>query len=164
MHFGFAPIISACNQHTDVHVHTHVTPRGVVVQSLTSCSTVFVWTHGMLLRPSLDVSNFFRDGCLLNTDFRSPKTAQVMQKVGLERLVLETDHEDAALVQGSTRDGMQFLAQTFDVDEDTVIQTTTWNAHTLCGIPLPSSSFVGCKLSALAVKLILWGMVGCVAP
>ena len=57
-----------------------------------------------------------------------------MQKVGLERLVLETDHEDAAFVQESLRQGVEFMAEVFGVDEKTIIETTTRNAHALYGI------------------------------
>ena len=67
-------------------------------------------------------------------DFRSPKTAQVMQKVGLERMVLETDHEDAAFVQPSMREGIAYIAQALGVDEATVIETTTKNALDLYGL------------------------------
>lgn len=73
------------------------------------------------------------------TDFRSPKTAQVMKKVGLERLVLESDHEDAALVQESMRQGIAYIADTFAVDERTVIEKTTENARVLYGLSSPLS-------------------------
>ena len=57
-----------------------------------------------------------------------------MQKVGLERMVLETDHEDAARVQSSMRQGIAYIAETFKVDEAEVIETTTKNALALYGL------------------------------
>ena len=57
-----------------------------------------------------------------------------MQKVGLDRLVLETDHEDAAFVQESMRQGISYIAETLNVDETTVIETTTRNANALYGL------------------------------
>lgn len=57
-----------------------------------------------------------------------------MQKVGLERLVLETDHEDATFAQESIQQCISYIAETFGVDERTVIETTTRNAHALYGL------------------------------
>jgi len=71
---------------------------------------------------------------LLGADFRAPKTAEVMLKVGLERLVLETDHEDSALVQESIQQCISYIAETFGVDERAVIETTTGNAKILYGL------------------------------
>ena len=59
-----------------------------------------------------------------------------MKKVGLERLVLETDHEDAVYVQESMRECISFISETFGVSEDTVIETTSKNAHALYGLSL----------------------------
>jgi TatD DNase family protein len=69
-------------------------------------------------------------------NFRSPKTADVIRKVGLERLVLETDHEDAALVHDSMAESIRFIAQALAVDEQQVIVQTTRNAEDLYGISL----------------------------
>lgn len=63
-----------------------------------------------------------------------------MQKIGLERLVLETDHEDASLVSDSLRQGIAFIAEALKVDEATVIETTTQNAYELYCLSLPVQS------------------------
>lgn len=68
-------------------------------------------------------------------DFRSPKTADVARRVGLERILLETDHEDAALVLPSVESGIAFLADVFEVDRATVIDKTTNNAYQFYGVP-----------------------------
>ena len=67
-------------------------------------------------------------------NFKSPKTAEVIRKVGLERLVLETDHEDSRLVPRDMHDAIQFIAETLQVDPDTLIQQTTNNVMDLYGI------------------------------
>jgi Tat protein secretion system quality control protein TatD with DNase activity len=67
-------------------------------------------------------------------NFQSLKTAAVMRKVGLERLVLETDHEDAAQVPVSIQEGIRFLAEAFNVSEQQVIEKTTANAFELYGL------------------------------
>jgi Tat protein secretion system quality control protein TatD with DNase activity len=69
-------------------------------------------------------------------NFRSPKTADVIRKVGIERLVLETDHEDAALVHDSMAETISFIAKALNVDEQEVIVRTTRNAEELYGIAL----------------------------
>ena len=64
-------------------------------------------------------------------NFRSPKTAAVVRHVGLDRLVLETDHEDSALVAESIQQGIQFYAEALGVDPMTVVERTTRNAFDL---------------------------------
>ena len=61
-------------------------------------------------------------------NFRSPKTADLVRKVGIERLLLETDHEDAARVPESIKDGIQFMAKALDCSFDEVVERTTYNA------------------------------------
>jgi TatD DNase family protein len=64
-------------------------------------------------------------------NFRSPKTAVVVEKVGLARLVLESDHEDAALVPDSIAECVRFLADVLNEDEGVIIEQTTRNAFDL---------------------------------
>jgi TatD DNase family protein len=64
-------------------------------------------------------------------NFRSPHVSKLVQKIGLERLVLETDHEDAALVPESMRLGVEFLAQVLDVSETELVQRCNHNAMEL---------------------------------
>jgi len=67
-------------------------------------------------------------------NFRSPKTAEVIRKVGIARLVLETDHEDAALVPESIQVGVALIADALCVTEEEVIERTTENAYNLYGL------------------------------
>ena len=64
-------------------------------------------------------------------NFRSPKTAAVVRHVGLDRLLLETDHEDSALVPESMQQCIQFYAEALGVDPTTVVERTTMNAFDL---------------------------------
>ncbi|GKY90400.1 hypothetical protein MPSEU_000013900 [Mayamaea pseudoterrestris] len=64
-------------------------------------------------------------------NFRTPKTADVIRKVGLERLVLESDHEDAALVPDSIVECIRFLADALNEDEAVIVEQTTRNAFAL---------------------------------
>ena len=73
-------------------------------------------------------SVFFGFAPVIN--FRSQKTANVAKKVGIERLLLESDHEDSSFVSESIIDGIQFLSATFGKTEDEVIKITTKNAAT----------------------------------
>jgi TatD DNase family protein len=69
-------------------------------------------------------------------NFRSPKTIQVIRKIGLERLVLETDHEESSLVPQSIEDGISYIANALDLSRDEVIEQTTRNACDLYGIDI----------------------------
>jgi Tat protein secretion system quality control protein TatD with DNase activity len=64
-------------------------------------------------------------------NFRSPKTADVIRHIGLDRLVLETDHEDASRVPESIENGIRLLAEALDESEETIVERTTANAFEL---------------------------------
>jgi len=72
-------------------------------------------------------------------NFRSPKTADVVRKVGIDRLLLETDHEDAALVPESIQEGIRFLAEALDMEPCEVVERTTANAFAFYGIETETS-------------------------
>ena len=61
-------------------------------------------------------------------NFRSPKTASLIRKVGIERLLLETDHEDAARVPASMEEAVRFLAEALNCSEEYIVEKTTANA------------------------------------
>jgi len=63
--------------------------------------------------------------------FRSPKTKDVIRHIGLDRLVLETDHEDASLVPESIESGIRLLAEALEESEETIVERTTANAFAL---------------------------------
>ncbi len=65
---------------------------------------------------------------------RSPKTPELIRKIGLDQLVIETDHENSALVPGSIQKSVQMLSEALGEAEDVVIETTTKNAFELFGI------------------------------
>lgn len=67
-------------------------------------------------------------------NFRSPKTADLVRKIGLERLVLETDHEDAKYVPASIVECIDFLAAALHLKPAHVIEQTTLNARDLYGL------------------------------
>lgn len=67
-------------------------------------------------------------------NFRSPKTAEVIRHIGLERLVLETDHEDASRVTESIESGIQSLAEALEETRETIVDRTTANSFELYGL------------------------------
>jgi TatD DNase family protein len=73
-------------------------------------------------------------------NFRSPKTSEVVKFVGLDRLLLESDHEDAALVGESLREAVSYYARALDVSEEQVVEATTRNAARFYGLQLGSPS------------------------
>ncbi len=66
-------------------------------------------------------------------NFESPKTLEVIREVGLDRLVLETDHEDAGLVASDMQLGVKVISKAFEISEDELIQITNENACDLYG-------------------------------
>jgi TatD DNase family protein len=67
-------------------------------------------------------------------NFRSPKTIEIVRKIGLDRLLLESDHEDASLVPDSIDECVRFYAEAFETDEKVVIEKTLRNAAELYGL------------------------------
>ena len=67
-------------------------------------------------------------------NFESPKTLQVIREVGLDRLVLETDHEDAGLVASDMKLGVKVISKAFEISEHELIQITNQNACDLYGL------------------------------
>lgn len=64
-------------------------------------------------------------------NFRSPKTKQVIQHIGLGRIVLETDQEESILIPTSIVEGIEYLADAFDTTTSEIIHQTTQNAYDL---------------------------------
>jgi TatD DNase family protein len=67
-------------------------------------------------------------------NFASPKTIEVVRTVGLERLVLETDHEDAARVPASMELGLQVISEALEITLEELIIQTNRNAQDLYGL------------------------------
>jgi TatD DNase family protein len=67
-------------------------------------------------------------------NFASPKTIEVLRTVGLERLVLETDHEDAASVPASMELGLQVISEALEITREELIIETNRNAQDLYGL------------------------------
>jgi TatD DNase family protein len=67
-------------------------------------------------------------------NFASPKTIEVLQTVGLDRLVMETDHEDAARVPSSMRLGLEVISEALGVSQEELITRTNRNARELYGL------------------------------
>ena len=61
-------------------------------------------------------------------NFRSPKTADVVRKIGIDRLLLETDHENYLLVKDSLDANASFVAKALGMDKHEIIEKTTANA------------------------------------
>ena len=72
---------------------------------------------------------FFGFAPIIN--FESHKTTDVIKTVGLDRLVLETDHEDAARVESSMKMGVRVIAEALSISEEELIRVTNSNAREL---------------------------------
>lgn len=64
-------------------------------------------------------------------NFESQKTAGVIRALGLDRLVLETDHEDASRVSTSMKLGLKVISDALSVSEDELIWATNANVKDL---------------------------------
>ncbi|KAL3938642.1 MAG: hypothetical protein SGARI_001662 [Bacillariaceae sp.] len=67
-------------------------------------------------------------------NFQSPKTFDVIREIGLDRLVLETDHEDVRKVSQSMKMGIAEIAKALDVTEAELIRATNENVRDLYGL------------------------------
>mmetsp|Transcript_15627 Transcript_15627/g.21378 ORF Transcript_15627/g.21378 Transcript_15627/m.21378 type:complete len:354 (-) Transcript_15627:39-1100(-) len=67
-------------------------------------------------------------------NFRSPKTADVARKIGIDRLVLETDYENYMDVRAQLECNVMFLSKVFDMDPLEVMDRTRINALRVYGI------------------------------
>jgi|AntRauTorckE5430_2_1112549.scaffolds.fasta_scaffold08144_1 Tat protein secretion system quality control protein TatD with DNase activity len=67
-------------------------------------------------------------------NFRSPKTESVLQKVGIKRLVLESDLEDYHCVPNDLETSAVFTARVFGMEKDEVIRRTNSNARYIYGL------------------------------
>lgn len=64
-------------------------------------------------------------------NFRSPKTSQIAKKLGIERLVLESDREDASKVNSDITENVAFLADALELETSYVLKQTFENAKRL---------------------------------
>jgi Tat protein secretion system quality control protein TatD with DNase activity len=64
-------------------------------------------------------------------NFRSPKTKDLIRKVGIERLVLESDLEDYSHVMEDLESNILFVADALSLDMDAVLEQTFENARRL---------------------------------
>ena len=84
------------------------------------------------LEKTKNVKIYFGFAPIVN--FESPKTVEVIKAVGLERLVLETDHEDASSVSSSMKMGVQLISQALGVTKDELVTRTNQNVQDLYGL------------------------------
>lgn len=64
-------------------------------------------------------------------NFRSPKTSEVVKKVGIHRLVLETDLEDYSDMVIDLHRAVEFVAEALNIEPDSVVEQTLKNAKQL---------------------------------
>lgn len=83
-----------------------------------------------LLSPETDV--FFGFAPCVN--LRSPKTADVVRRIGIERIVLETDREDASYVWEEVVVGAEFISDALKITVDKVVKICWENSCKLYGI------------------------------
>ncbi len=66
-------------------------------------------------------------------NFRSPKTASVIEAVGIERLVLETDREDIRNIGPDMEAGVAWISEVLGITEEELVLATNKNARDLYG-------------------------------
>lgn len=67
-------------------------------------------------------------------NFRSPKTAEVIRKIGIDRLVLESDREDYRPVPDDLAANAKYIAEALGMDQSEVINRTSENAMRFYGL------------------------------
>jgi TatD DNase family protein len=69
-------------------------------------------------------------------NFDSPKTMDVIRAVGMDRLVLETDHEDILQVEESMQLGVEKISHAFGLSAEELIVKTNQNVQDLYSIKI----------------------------
>lgn len=64
-------------------------------------------------------------------NFTAPKTMSVMKKIGLKRLVIESDLENYKRVSQDLQENVNFIANCFNVSENEVMEQTMMNAENI---------------------------------
>ena len=67
-------------------------------------------------------------------NFRSPKTKEIVKKIGIDRLVLETDLEDPTCVMSDMCENIDFVSEALNVDRKVVVEKTYANAMRFYGL------------------------------
>jgi Tat protein secretion system quality control protein TatD with DNase activity len=78
---------------------------------------------------NVDTRIYFGFAPIVN--FQSPKTVEVIQAVGLDRLVLETDHEDVRRIGPSMKVAVECIADALSISHEELIQATNENVKKL---------------------------------
>jgi TatD DNase family protein len=78
---------------------------------------------------NVDTKIYFGFAPIVN--FQSPKTIEVIQAVGLDRLVLETDHEDLMRVGPSMKAAVEYIADALSISQEELIEATNENVKEL---------------------------------
>mmetsp|Transcript_8071 Transcript_8071/g.11572 ORF Transcript_8071/g.11572 Transcript_8071/m.11572 type:complete len:287 (+) Transcript_8071:301-1161(+) len=66
-------------------------------------------------------------------NFRLPKTSILIEKIGIDRLLLESDREDASKVNEDMEASIQVISEVLDLDKATIIEQTNINAQRFYG-------------------------------
>ena len=106
-----------------IYFHAFGGPKAVVDQLDAICREKSM--------PSYVTETFYGFAPVVN--FRAPKTENVMHKVGIGRLVLESDLEDFNEVRSDLKTGVEFIARVFEIEEDEVLRQTNANARYFYG-------------------------------
>mmetsp|Transcript_22551 Transcript_22551/g.27656 ORF Transcript_22551/g.27656 Transcript_22551/m.27656 type:complete len:502 (-) Transcript_22551:183-1688(-) len=67
-------------------------------------------------------------------NFRAPKTGDVIRKIGIDRLVLESDLEDYNIVICDLKSNVRYIADALGMEFDEVLERTNENARKLYGL------------------------------
>ncbi len=78
---------------------------------------------------TVSVETFYGFAPIVN--FRSPKTASIIQKIGIHRLLLETDVEDFSRLSSDLQSNIAYIAEALDMQEEEVLRQTNSNARRL---------------------------------
>merc|ERR1711865_409285 len=85
-------------------------------------------------RPTTKVYFGFAPIVNMQTTTRRAKTLDVIRTIGMERLVLETDHDDVTELHASLDQGIELIATALQIAPEDVIRRTNINARELYNI------------------------------
>ena len=129
---GTSNVISNVDEHLwppKIYFHSFGGKSGVIDQIDALLGRSITSEHGDCI---LGSELFFGFAPVIN--FRSPKTKEIIKKVGIDRLVLETDLEDYSGVIDDLHRNVEFVAEALGIEAQTVVEKTLENSRRLYNI------------------------------
>lgn len=112
-----------------IYFHAFGGKAAIVDQLEAICREKKSKSSNIHIRQPIAIETFYGFAPIVN--FRSHKTADVIRKVGIERLVLETDLEDYTRLNDDLKSSVEYIAEALNLTKQEVSRITSENTRRL---------------------------------